>query len=153
MELKNFTFTKMKKQKLISNILITLFLVVFAGSLLYLGVTRFSYQPAKPVRLQLIQRSAQTPDVSKSKPASNIPAAIQKIMNNNLTGIVTGISASSISVESNGTNKTFNLTKNTFILTSGKLGNGKITDIKQKGKVYIQFDPDTNDALTITIEQ
>ncbi len=142
----------MKKQKIVLIITITLFLVVLAGLIFYVGVKKFNskLQSAKPV--QTIAVESAPISNPQAKPNSSIPADIQKIMNNNLTGTVTGISASSISIASNGISKTFNLTKNSFILTSGKLGNGKIANVKQGSKVYIQFDLSTNDALTITIE-
>ena len=84
-------------------------------------------------------------------------AKVQQIMNDNITGTVEKIDATSITVKAaDGTTKDMTMAAGkTFVV--GQTGNtmvGKqLSDVKVGMKVFVHFDKDTNLATTITLVQ
>lgn len=114
-------------------------LALAAAAYYYLGNKRNAAVPANTTAGQSVQKE--------------IPPEIQAIMNDNLTGTVAAVSGTSVTLATADGQKTYTLTDKSSVLQqiSNQMVNKKTSDIQKGMKLYLQYDPKTNDALTITI--
>jgi len=112
----------------------------------------FIYNNYKKLSQKNSENSQPTVETQPAKKEAEIPDDIKKIMNNNATGSVISIDQKAMTLAID-TGKTYNLTNESYVLqvADGKIENKSLTDIKAGTKIYVQFEPETNNALTITI--
>lgn len=81
------------------------------------------------------------------------PANIRAIMNNNVKGVISQIDDKTVIVDTKTGQEAYSLTNKSFVsqTVDNHIINEEISYLKKGMNIYIQFDPNTNEVLTITI--
>jgi hypothetical protein len=137
-----------------SAIVVIAIAVLVSGGIYAAVLKKINNMSVFTVPQQIVKNQEKIVDKKNNAEKENVDEAEKKkIMANNVTGTISQINADKLSIKTDSGQKDFNLTENSFVYAvTSKVVSKKLTDLKVGMKIYLQFDGDTQNALSITLQ-